>query len=481
MASSFAKIISALNRAPNNIDPSTSIFPAISKDSIEKELNLRREAERRGKDNLPPPGQEGLDEIELRIVDSVRKVRREGINAFNSQMREYASRMSALDIEGSVTSILTALTNAISDMRQLVHTATDHIFLERDHLEQLKREVDDFRERNGLRRGAHYPSSSTYVYGVLILILAIEATVNAFFFMQSNELGFIGGAGMALGISFINIAAAFLFGRFSTYVNHRSIGMKFIGASCVAMFLCLAGALNLYVGHFREAAGQYSWAEATRMAGDLFLTAFYKFDVFDSWILVALGFIFSLFAFIDGVVADDPYPRFGALWRRWRGALTAYAVEKSRHIDDLQALKNQALEAAESFRDELGAQVQNYIQAEQFRAATRAGLPIFLKETEEAARSLLATYREVNAKARNTVAPKHFSEAFTFETADTPSDEAIPYARDEMTKLISKADQQLQRKTQNTLDEFEACFLKFAAIPNVMLSEPTHETKSKEI
>jgi len=480
MARSFAKIIDALNRAPNRIDPSASVFPAISRDSIEKDLRVRREAELRGAQNLPSATHEGFDEFETKIIDAVRKVRREGINTYNSQMREYGARMSALDIEGSINSILTTLTNAISDMRQLVHKATSEIFLDRDNLEQLRRELDGFRSRNRLERVARYPDSKVYVYGFLLLILAVETVVNAFFFMQSNELGFIGGAGMALGISFVNVSASFLFGRFSTYLNHRLIPLKFFGFLSVVLFLLLAATLNLYVGHFREAAGLYSWSEATRLAGDLFLAKFYRFEVFDSWILVALGLVFSVFAFIDGIVADDPYPGFGSLWRRWREALVAYAAEKAQHIDTLQELKDRALQEGEDFREELASQIQNYIQAEQFRAATRAGLPVFLTETEEAARSLLALYRETNARARKDPVPKHFSDRFSFERSETASDEPLPYARDNVAKLIAKADQLLQKKNQEVLKEFEDCFAKFLAIPDVMLSEPTYGTTTNK-
>lgn len=473
MIVSFSKLVSALGRAPNGIEPSTSIFPRIASDSIQKQLGVRQEAERRGKNNLPPSDQEGMDQIEAKIVGAVRTVRREGIDTYNREMRAYASRMSGLDIEGSTSATVRTLDAAITELRERVTVALNYLYVERNNLEELKREVGSFRAKHKLER-VGCDRNRVLAGGVLFFVIAAETIMNAVFFMQASELGYAGGAVMAFAVSFINIAFCFLLGRFSTYAIHRSAFLKLGGFLIVLLFLCYAAALNLYVGHFREAAGLYEWTEATQMAGTLFAERLYRLGSFESWVLAGLGVIASIVGFIDGVKWDDPYPGFGDLWRRWREAMEEYAGQVEDHVVELRERRDRALDEINKFQQQLGAQVQNYIQSTQFRGAVQAGLPSFLDETEEAARALLSTYREVNQQARTTDAPMHFDDHFVFEKEETVSEQEEPFARDELKQLLKDAGDQLSAKSGELMEEYQTSFEKFRSIPDVILAGDDH-------
>ena len=460
-------LTAVLNLAPSNIDATTTVFPSISSESIARRLDLEREAERRGKENLPQTEAIDLDVVESRIVDEVSEVRRVGLTAYESEMRVYADRMNGLDVEGKVSEIDVSISNGISALRERVHIGTDHLYLQGERLKLLREELERFRQRHRLDRTAHLRSSATHhvMRAIIFLMLAAESIVNGSFFMESNELGLIGGVFTACTISAVNIFFSFLFGRMTVQVNHRNWIRKLVGAVLFLAFLVFAAGFNLFVAHFREVAGLVNWEAATRQAAGQFWADPLGLTIFNSWILVFVGFAFATVAWIEGYGWDDPYPGFGDVWRRWERSIADYAHEKESLQEELRDTKDEVLEIIKGARADIASRIRNYMQASDYRDHLRLALPVFLEQTQQAANSLIGRYREINAQHRSTPAPAHFARPVSLSTVQPVAGEAESSARRaELGSLTERADAILSDRTAELLAEYEKAFGEYERI-----------------
>ena len=168
---------------------------------------------------------------------------------------------------------------------------------------------------------------------IIFLMLAAKSIINGSFFIKNQRLGLIGGVFTACTIAAVNIFFSFLLGRMTVQVNHRNLIRKAVGAIIFLAFLVFAIGFNLFVAHFREVgAGQLGgsnpagsrqfWADPAGLT------------IFNSWILVLVGFAFATVAWIEGYGWDDPYPGFGDVWRRWERSIADYAHEKESLLEE---------------------------------------------------------------------------------------------------------------------------------------------------
>ncbi|MGK9166052.1 hypothetical protein KXR53_07130 [Inquilinus limosus] len=467
MGSPLKSLTAVLNLAPSNIDATTTVFPSISSESIARRLDLEREAECRGKEDLPQTDAIDLDVVESKIVDEVSEIRRVGLTAYESEMRVYADRMSGLDIEGKVSEIDVSISNGISALRERVHIGTDHLYLQGERLKLLREELERFRHRHRLDRTAHLPTSAKrhIMQAVILLMLAAESIINGSFFMESNELGLIGGVFTACTVSAINIFFSFLFGRMAIQVNHRNWIRKLVGAAAFLAFLAFAIGFNLFVAHFREVAGLVNWEAAARQAAGQFWADPLGLTIFNSWILVFVGFAFATVAWIEGYGWDDPYPGFGNVWRRWERSIADYAHEKEILLEELRDTKDEVLETIRNARADIASRVRNYLQASDYRDHLRLALPVFLEQTQQAANSLIGQYREINLWHRSSPAPEYFARPVSLAQVQPIVGEAEASARRaELGSLTERADAILSDRTAELLTNFEAAFGEYERI-----------------
>jgi hypothetical protein len=91
-------------------------------------------------------------------------------------------------------------------------------------------------------------------FGLLFLLIGIEAGLNGFFFAKGSEFGLLGGIGTAIGISFVNVLFAFVIGLFPMrWLNHRNYLVKLIGLIITVIGLAGILALHGFAAHYRDA------------------------------------------------------------------------------------------------------------------------------------------------------------------------------------------------------------------------------------
>jgi len=183
-------------------------------------------------------------------------------------------------------------------------------------------------------------------------------------------------------------------------------------------------------------------------------------DSIYSWLLFALGIGVSISAIWKGHGFDDPYPGYGAHERRRIDAVGSYDRHRRDQIFDAASINEEYSELALDRTEDLRAASaeRNGVKAARARclsefAASEANLA-------EAARLMLATYREANLATRRTPPPTYFSDIFTFEVGGLDLDHVRDLCFDDSWEfdaqaLIAELDELRQKVTSEhtkTLD-----------------------------
>jgi hypothetical protein len=256
----------------------------------------------------------------------------------------------------------------------------NHLREERSRLADLER----FKAENGLTRDAHYPASPVLSFGVLSILILVEACINGVLFAETSDRGLFGGWLEAMALAITNVGVAFLAGcAILPQLNRRSLPAKAGGALLVLAGLSAVLAVNLSGAHYRdfkaatakaelaaqavpapkreasvpitgqkpssqtasfkppppfpsvaepvkrvygEEAGKRSEMEALRHA----LQAPFALESFASLFLLIIGLCAASVAAADGYKFDDPFPGYGRRSRRHAEARAASAAALRR-------------------------------------------------------------------------------------------------------------------------------------------------------
>ncbi|MEY8199083.1 MAG: hypothetical protein RPS47_07575 [Colwellia sp.] len=163
-------------------------------------------------------------------------------------------------------------------------------------------------------RKPSYHHSRVRFWAILVAILFAESFLNAHFLSKGSELGYIGGFITALIISIVNLSVGATCGELVRNINHRDTFRKILGWFVPLLSICLAGALALLIGHYRDALESDPF-EAAVLAVPAFLNAPFGLVNINSWILFSISLVSFGGAALDRFSCDDVYPNYGNLHR----------------------------------------------------------------------------------------------------------------------------------------------------------------------
>ncbi len=364
-------------------------------------------------------------------------------------------------------------------------------------------DLENFKAENGLVRDAHYPSSPLLAFGILSILVLLEAGINGVLFADSSDQGLFGGWLEALVLSITNVGAAFLFGRMVLPQLHRRGLIPRTGA----VLLSLAGlaalmAVNLIGAHYRDfkagvvsletpaalrtiapsgrqkpplagkpakpATAETSAAPQSQIAdqekakereaiGKLFGSPF-AFDGFMSFFLFVIGLCGASIAALDGYKFDDPFPGYGKRHRKYAAARAESGQALRRILSQSNAIMTGSFQAIgrkiESFAHEMSALLTlHHAYAGDYKA--------FQEGLEEAARDAEA---EIAARDRivNKAPGRDGREIYSIAVKQLPalSEKQIKFYETQEKKL--KALQKSAQKEQSdALGVFEAASADF--------------------
>src|SRR6185312_6237109 len=215
----------------------------------------------------------------------------------------------------------------------------------------------------------------------------------------------------AVTFAALNIIASFFWGMvLIRLINRRNYLLKLVGLLSFIAYLAFAAVLNLALSHLREIPPAVSLSDNVgQEVLHRLLTAPHALTDINSWILFAIGFVFSLIAMADGLMFFDPYIGYAGLERRWLEATRQFANARSELIERLRDIREDATDVMNEAARDLSVRRSEYDALLQGRARLGQRFDQHQGQIEQTGRALLEIYREANRGARATPAPDYFT------------------------------------------------------------------------
>jgi hypothetical protein len=377
--------------------------------AMARQLNLDSIAAERGARDQPASNSQSLDVIEQQITQAIESEWTWHGGELINNLRAYAARLIEFSIQTELANIHLLARNTLTKLRDANHRAEAELGPLRETFVSFRDELRDFRAKHKLKRSARDPANRFTTLGLLFLLIGVEAAINGVFFAKGSEFGLVGGIVTAIGISFANVSVAFILGLVPMrWMNHRNYFVKLIGLSFTLAGLGSLVALHGFAAHYRDAIAAVGEDRALGAATATLLKTPFALGDLNSYYLFGIGIIWAIAAIWKGYNNDDPYPRYGAYYRRAALARNEYSDEHSALFDELNEIKEKTVAAIKAGTQRIPLFPQQAAQIRSERTGHLQAFGAYESSIQTAANQLLARYRDGNVARRNSPAPRHF-------------------------------------------------------------------------
>lgn len=322
-----------------------NVFPELRIEDLRAELEPDKLGRRAGERGLPST-EAAEDASQVEIEEFLEARKNEAVRRRDEQLAQVDEHLGELDEAVLAGDMEGAASKAATEFREVEQRELQEFKVLLHEFNRKRTDFFDFKHSNSLDREPDVlsPRARAVAWGLLVVLLLIESSLNAVFLAAGSEAGLVGGWGLAIGFSFVNLfLPVFIFGRFSRLVNHVAIPRKLIGVAVILLWVAFAVVLNLGLAHFRDAS-EALVEDAGAAAFERFREAPIGLAGFESWLLFVVGFSFSGFAFLDGVkLRGDAYPGYYKKYQKMEAARTEYEEAKARVLDDLRDIREECL------------------------------------------------------------------------------------------------------------------------------------------
>jgi hypothetical protein len=442
-------------------------FASIDAAKIRADLQVDARGKERGQRNEPPSDFVGLDQVELELVSSLETLRNEAYENYSKQMSVYDGRLARVDLRTIVPDVKTMLHDAEADFGAEVRKDTNPVFAKRAELVATEAAYESFRRKNGIDWLAEPERNPVLAAGILFTIFILETVANSGFFSATHPGGLLGAIFEAAGISLINLTVGFALGIGPLrYIRLPSAFWKGSMAIVAIALIALAVTFNFFAAHYRDAFSQISpdaenfILQSSQAALQALLTRKYELLGFQSYLMVLVGLVVVTYATYKGMSWLDPFPGYGALYKRYQARLQEYISLIDALIRNLQDRKDQAiLELRESITD-IRRRDEEYGTIVSERARLTHRYNGYLEALQRAAEGLLSIYREANRAARTDPPPKAFASVWESGWAKeiVPGDDGKDERRrasDELLAAIAQSQEKLLGAFNEALGEYD--------------------------
>lgn len=425
-----------------------------------RKLQLEERGLEQGSLNLPAFDARELDNVEREIVHEVNEaLSRAQIEGAN-QVRTYDGRLAGLSLLTQFASIGANARTAISDFAGEVVNSRNSLATARDAIAESFEDLRGFRVANRLSRPAHGVPSAFVTGGAIFVSWFLESMLNSSLLRMNDSMGWLGGVLAAAAIAALNVGiSAFVGRRVWPYLNHVSTFHKvWAGLATVGWGVTFL-VWNLLAAHYRDAKAA-ALGNPEQAALTLLTDQPFGLDSIYSWGLFAAGLMFAIIAALAGYKMDDPYPGYGEVHRRLEQRCENYSDDIASTIEELRAIRDEAIEEAQEVRDELGRQFRERDQILAAREAFRRRFEQHCRQLENSANALLETYRMANRRARTDPAPAHFVSRWEIDAAPLPDSAHATVAEAE----LRSADAALEDVVREVSQSFDAAVGSFETL-----------------
>lgn len=434
-------------------------FIVIDRERAISKLKLDERAQANGVTNFPPPDSSALDDVEQEIVAEMGEHATRAQIGAGANHRVYGERLSELALLRELSTISGESAKALGDYETTVINRKGALSLAKDAIRESYQNLAEFKRENGLRRPAYNASHPAYAWSAIGLSWFVESAFNTSFLRVNDEYGIIGGFIAAAVIAAVNVGLAAAVGRFWwPYLFHTSLSRKFAALGGCTIWLGILIIWNLLAGHFRDAkAAGLASPESASLA--ILKQSPFQFDSIYSYGLLLAGIGFALFAARAAYKMDDPYPGYGAVYRRHEERCETYAEEIEESLAELASTRDAAIESASDTREELGRQFRERGQIIAARESHRTRYREHQDYLEMIGNTLLSHYRGANVRARTDgITPLHFKELWSLKKSELPLDANEPTIDAEVMRaqsILEKSIKKIAAAYKSAIESFE--------------------------
>lgn len=414
-----------VSRKSTDAEDHPDLVPLVFED-LKKELNVELEARKLARSGLPEPDATTLSYPEKKILQRLEAVRANYKKWALSRINSIHEQLNSFDI----TQLVNRSQQYAQEYERLANKEISDAEVElarrRTAAQRQQDELDAFCKDNKLTRDAHYPPGLVKIRWILVgvALIGLEGGVNAVFFAQGLDTGWIGGFVQALILAAFNFLVPAFIGRLLIpNVHHHHLGRRLIGYLFGLFVVAFMITSALAISHYREAMalavdGNINAAALglqTLLAKPLGLTEL------SSWLLFCISIVFAVVGLFEGYKLDDPYPGYGRLHRKTHEVLDNYHGLVDHLRSEIAELKDRQLESLSRDVERAKVCVMDYGKLVEDKASCEYRLKLSLSKAETMLEALLTAFRDENKEHRNGVPrPTYFDSMPPLQQMDLP-------------------------------------------------------------
>jgi hypothetical protein len=395
----------------------------IDTNKISRQLKLIDEGTKRGAEELPKQTSTIMDSVEQTVIQKVESEWAWQGDALIKLLRAYADRLLGFSVSARAAELRLKARNAQARLENASVQAGGALGPLKEAFIAARNELNAFQVKNRIKRPARNPTARWTTVGLLILLISVESVLNGTFFARASQYGLIGGIGTAIGISLVNIIFSFLLGLGpARLINYRFFPVRLLGLLATLLGFFALFTLHAFAVHYRDAMAEVPEARAFQVALQTLMREPWSIQSLASAYLFGLGVLFTIGSFWKGYRFDDPYPFYGAMWRRNEAARIAYSDEHQQFFDGLEEVREETIEELRAGITTIPLYPQKTAQILAQRNAQLGSFRIYETNVETACNQLLQIYRNANQQSRSTAAPVHFDQRWklSYSFMDNP-------------------------------------------------------------
>lgn len=410
-------------------------FPRVSVFELDQELGVARRAGEEGRLDKPARSDTTLDDTQRAIIGAITERLNSARSSGEESLKALEVDLRGIDFGATSNALRTLVVDTEMEIERTKGKFRDQLIGLRQDERGMLRELNYFQRKNEIHREAQYPESEVLHWAIIGVLILTESLANSYFFAKGSDLGLVGGALQALLISVVNIGAAILSGVYNIRnLNHISRTRAVIAGGGLFGYLVFMGFFNLATAHYRAQLG-IDPTEALVTALASLMRSPLGINDFDATVLLFIGIIFSLAALIKAYLADDRYPEYGKLDRRYCDADDEYQAGKGDLRDAINGVIDQSRDVLHKYIEEardagrefasLVARSDSWINDYTRHAA----------ELREACQTLLNLYRTNNIRVRSSPPPDYFNDYTITERDGSLPREGLTQAKDRVAEI----------------------------------------------
>jgi hypothetical protein len=386
-------------------------FRPIDTARIARDFKIEAIARDRGRHDLPETRDNSLDALEQKLIQKAEVEWGCQGNELLNSLKAYAAQLVSYSIPGEFLRLQIQAEHLLAWLRVAAGQALRDLTPLQERYVGARDELEEFGKRNQLSRPARESSQRWTILGLLLIMVAMESLLNGFFFVRGSEFDLVREVGATIGISLTNVALSFLIGLGPLrWRNYRYVLSSALGLIITFAGIAFTVALHLFAARL--------WMVIAVVGEDQFFVtpvgaiqeAPWALPGIASFYFIGMGLIFTFGAIWKGYSFDDPYPRYGATYRRKKSALEAYTKAHFALFSELSEVKEDTVVQLNDGITTLPKFRQRAIDVRAERAAMLNSFRAYENSLEIAINQLLKLYRDINHAQRTTAPPSYFDE-----------------------------------------------------------------------